>query len=250
MGTEDSQVSRQISSRALAILGFHKIGGPSPGGWETWFYIPEATFAEQLRYLRDNGWQVIDLAAFLQGLVEPDSLPERAALITFDDGYRSTLDVALPWLLRFGYPGVVFVPTNFIGGSNTFDLDVEPEEPICDWDDLRELERCGVSVQSHGVSHRALSELNPDEQEEELRQSKAALEAGLGKPVEVFSYPFGYDGTDPQRMRKMLEQLGYRAACLYGGKPRPNPVPIVNPYRLMRLAMGPDTNLQAELSKK
>ena len=34
--------------RQLAILGFHKIGEPAAGGWETWFYIPEATFVEHL----------------------------------------------------------------------------------------------------------------------------------------------------------------------------------------------------------
>ena len=243
--TKDFLASAPANGRVLAILGFHKIGEPPPNGWETWYYISEATFCGYLRYLHDNGWQVIDLATFLRGMTEPESLPERAALITFDDGYRSNLMVALPCLQRFGYPAVIFVPTEFIGGRNAFDADIEPEEAICDWNDLRELERCGVSVQSHGVSHRAFSELDPAEQEEEARQSKAVLEAGLGKPIEVFSYPYGDDGVDPQRLREMLKRVGYRAACLYKGGP--NSVPITNPYRLTRLAMGPDTNLQAEL---
>ena len=80
----------------MAILGFHKIGEPPPDGWETWFYIPEATFVEHLDYLQKAGWQVIDLAAFLEGLAAPNILPERAALLTFDDGYRSMRAVALP----------------------------------------------------------------------------------------------------------------------------------------------------------
>ena len=140
-------------SRTLAILGFHKIG-PAPGGWETWFYVPQATFVGYLDYLKEDGWQVLDVAAFLRGLAEPDSLPQRAALITFDDGYRSILDHGLPELRRFGYPAVMFVPTAFIGGHNNFDADNEPEEAICGWKELRELERCGVSVQSHGVPGR------------------------------------------------------------------------------------------------
>ena len=230
----------QRKGRTLAILGFHKIG-PAPGGWETWFYVPQATFVGYLEFLKEDGWQVLDAAAFLRGLVEPDRLPERAALITFDDGYRSILDYGLPELQRFGYPAVMFVPTAFIGGHNNFDADNEPEEAICGWQELRELERCGVSVQSHGVSHRSFSGLSAAEQEQEILRSRAVLENGLGKPVEVFSYAYGDCGPAPEATRSMLERAGYRAACLYGGGP--HRVPVADTYRLDRVAVGPDTDL-------
>jgi peptidoglycan/xylan/chitin deacetylase (PgdA/CDA1 family) len=244
----------------LAILGFHKIGEPPPNGWETWFYIPEATFVEHLRYLQESGWQVVDLATLLGGLARPDSLPERSVLLTFDDGYRSMRSVALPLLLQFGYPAVLFVPTDFVGGRNTFDA-AEPEEALCDWDDLVNLEREGVSIQSHGVSHRPLSDLSPAEQDEELRRSKATLEAGLGTRVEVFSYPYGDDGVSSypygddgassqvlRRVRRTLKGAGYRAACLYGGGP--TRLPAADPYGLTRIAVGPDTDLQEELREE
>ena len=243
--TKEFSVSAQPSTRILAILGYHKIGEPPPGGWETWFFIPEETFAEHLRYLQENNWQVIDLETFLRGLEAPESLPEWAALLTFDDGYRSMRTVALPLLRRFGYPAVFFVPTDFIGGRNTFDADVEPEEAICDWDDLRQLERRGVSVQSHGASHRPFSELDLGEQEEELRRSKVTLEAGLEKDVEVFSFPKGDGGTNPRELGRVMQRIGYQAGCLYKGGP--NRLPVSDPYRLPRLAIGPDTDLEATL---
>jgi peptidoglycan/xylan/chitin deacetylase (PgdA/CDA1 family) len=239
-------MTASVIERVVAILGYHKIGQPSVGGWETWFYVPEDTFGEHLRDLREARWQVLDVQALLRGLAEPESLPERAAVITFDDGYRSTLDVAVPWLHRFGFPAIVFVPTGFIGGWNRFDVDCEPQEAICNWDDLRELERVGVSVQSHGVWHRRLSELSPEEQEEELCRSKEVLEDGLRKPVELFSFPYGDAGSDPWNMGETLDRAGYRAACLYGGGP--NPVPVADPYALSRIPMGPDTDLKAVLS--
>ena len=227
----------------VAILGYHKIGAPAPGGWETWYYVPEPVFGEQLAVLRDGGWQPVDLATFVRGLAEPTELPEQAALITFDDGYRSVFEVALPILERFGYPAVLFVPTDFVGRTNLFDLESEPEEPLCDWDDLRELVRCGVAVQSHGASHRAFSELAPTERVLELEGSKALLEAELGQAVELFAYPYGDDaGTEP----KALVRAGYRAAFGYGGGPVSTPP--ADPYRLERLAMGPDTDLGAALA--
>ena len=248
--TRSSPEHSQLSARRLAILGYHKIGEP-PADWWSWFFVPGEIFAGHLSYLRKAGWQVMDILTFLRGITAPESLPERTALLTFDDGYRSMRTVALPLLLRFGYPAVLFVPTDYIGGLNDFEGGNEPEEAICDWDDLRELERSGVSVQSHGASHRSFSELDLAAQEEELIRSKATLEAGLKKPIEVFSYPYGDDGREPHSTVRALKRAGYRAACLYKGGPKPlggpNYLPIVEPYRLIRLAMGPDTDLQTAL---
>jgi peptidoglycan/xylan/chitin deacetylase (PgdA/CDA1 family) len=247
--TESSSVRARTSARKLAILGY-KIGEPPPLWW-SWQYIPEEIFAGHPSYLREAGWQVIDLLAFLKGIAAPESLPERAALLTFDDGYGSMRTVALPLLIGFGYPAILFVPTDYIGGLNGFEAGNEPEEAICGWDDLRELERSGVSIQSHGASHRPFSELDLPEQEEELTRSKAILEAGLKKPVEVFAYPYGDGGTEPHLTVRALKRTGYRAACLYKGGTKPlggpNHLPIAEPYRLIRLAVGPDTDLQAAL---
>ena len=238
----------RIIQRVLAILSFHKIGDPGPGGWNSWFYIPEKTFAGPLRFLKDNNWNVIDVPAFLAGLRAFEKLPERAVLLTFDDGYRSVREVALPWLRRFGYPAVSFVSTGYIGGCSTFDRGDEPEEPICDWEDLRELQQQGISIQSHGVTHRGFSSLGPEEQEEELTRSKVMLESHLGSRVEVFAFPYGDNGGNPPESAKTLEKVGFRAACVYGGGP--NPLPVADTYRLNRVAMGPDTDLRTELEQK
>ena len=231
-------------TRTLAILSYHKIGA-GPGGWDTWYYLPEAVFEKQLTWLRENGWQAIDCTAFLRGLRDPESLPARSLLVTFDDGYRTMRTVAMPILQRLAVPGVVFMPTAFIGGMNTFDAGNEPDEPMAGWDDLRALEQGAVSVQSHAVNHPAFSSLTPVQMEEELRNSKIALEKGLGKPVDVFAFPYGDSGTDSESTTELLRKTGYKAACLYGGGPVPWPAP--DPYRLTRLAMGPDTDLAKAL---
>lgn len=231
-----------MTGRLLAILAFHKIGAPPAGGWETWFYVPEHTLAGHLRVLQESGWQVIDVSTLLEGLDDPNRLPHRAALLTFDDGCRSMRTVTLPWLLRFGYPAVLFVPTDFIGTWNAFDAGTEPAEPMCDWNDLRELIRHGVSVQSHGASHRSFSDLDAIERQEELRRSKTTLEEGLGRPVEMFSFPYGDAGAPARATREALQCAGYRAACVYKGGV--NAWPIADCYRLTRVPMGPDTDLR------
>ena len=235
------------TTKTLAILSYHKIGR-SPENWESWFYIPEETFVEHLSHIQKEGWEVLDVSAFLQGLTDPATLPERTVLLTFDDGYRSLCKTTLPWLQHFSFPAVVFVPTDFIGKQNDFDRGVEPEEAICDWDHLYVLQRGGISIQSHSASHKWFSSLSPTEQWEELLRSKALLENNLGNSVEVMAFPYGDPGINHQEMKEMMKMAGYHAACLYRGGPFS--LPAANPYQLERLAMGPDTDLLTVLKSK
>jgi peptidoglycan/xylan/chitin deacetylase (PgdA/CDA1 family) len=241
------RAARRRVLRTVVVLGYHKVGDPPPGSWETWYLVPEETFRRQLDDLGRHGWEVVDLERFLTGLDEPDLLPERAALITFDDGYRSIREAALRGLREFGYPGVLFVPSDYIGRTNDFEADTdEPRERLCDVDDLRELERNGISVQSHCASHRPFSSLAEIEQTDELAGSKAALERALGKRVDALSYPYGDAGRDPDAAARLLRRLDYQAAFLYGGGRFA--VEAADRYRLPRLAVGPDTDLAEELA--
>lgn len=243
----DERKSGRRSERKLAILAYHKIGGPSPGAWETWYYVPESTFASQLRQLSELGWQVIDVPTLLTGLREPSTLPPRPALITFDDGYRSVFDRALPVMSELGCPGVSFVPTDYIGDLSCFDANShEPPEPVCSWDELRALQKGEISVQSHGVSHQPFSELSEQEIEHELVRSKGTLEQGVGAPVELFAFPYGDGGVDENATWAALWRSGYSAAFLFLGGP--TRLPTRKPYAMTRIAMWPDTDLPAELA--
>ena len=235
------------ADQRLAILSYHKVGEPAEGGWHTWYYVSQSSFYEQLYSLAAQGWSFIDKDALLTGIAAPRTLPAKAALVTFDDAYSSLLTYALPVMQEMECPGIVFVPTDYVGWFNAFDYGVsrEPREEICSWDDLAELERAGISVQSHGKSHRAFSELEPEELERELVDSRAALEQELGTAVDVLAFPYGDEGSDPDRTAAALRAAGYSAACLYGGGPVS--LDTVAPYRLSRTAVGMSTDLAPEL---
>lgn len=236
------------AERRLAVLAYHKIGEPPPGEYATWNYVSTATFMTHLRQLQDAGWQAIGLATLLRGLDDPAALPARAALITFDDGYRSTLTEALPCLQRLGWPGVVFVPTAYVGGWNAFDDGIEPREGICSWDELGELQQGGVSVQAHGVHHRWFSSLPEAETWAEVAGARRVLEARLGTAVVTIAYPYGDDGGPSARIETILARAGYAAGFRYKGGCAQVPVP--DRYRLPRLAMGPDTDLPGALEAR
>lgn len=232
-------------TRTTVILSFHKIGEPPAKGWQTWNYIDESTFGRFLEELREECYHVLDLPAFLGGMKNPALLPERSALLTFDDGYKSMLSVAQPVLGQFGVPSVLFVPTAFIGRTNEWDRDNEPEEPLADWDELEELQGRGVAIQSHSVSHRNFDDLDLEEQEHEIRRSKELLEDRLGTGVTAFAFPYGNNGRHVAAMEKVLRDSGYEASFLYKGGAFD--LPTETPHRITRLPMGPDTDLAARL---
>jgi peptidoglycan/xylan/chitin deacetylase (PgdA/CDA1 family) len=229
----------------VAILSYHKIGDP-PDGWDSWYYVGRERFRADLALLRRLGWQTIDHAALLDALDQPARLSRPSVLITFDDAYQLLVREALPVLEEANAPAVVFVPTAYIGGTNTFDDGEEPDEAICSWDDLATLAATGVSIQSHGVHHAAMSDLGLPEQRVELEESRATLEDRLSARVDLFAFPYGDAGTDVHAMGRVVDGAGYRAACGYGGGPAD--LAADDRFCLPRLAMGPDSDLAAMLT--
>jgi len=235
-----------VTGSRLAILGYHKVGGPAPGG-SAWYHVPQPVFDAQLGQLHRDGWRFVSAESVIKALTGEERLPPQAALLTFDDGYRSLIEYAVPVLSEYRCPAVVFVPTDHVGGDNAFEGggEREPREPLCDWEELSRLEEAGVAVQSHGASHRPFSELSPAELRTELSGSKTAIEQRLGRPVRFLAYPHGDRGTDPHLTGDLLEQAGYEAACHCGGGPF-DPWQA-DRFQLERIAVGADTDLSTKL---
>jgi peptidoglycan/xylan/chitin deacetylase (PgdA/CDA1 family) len=241
-------ISTDRTDRLLAILAHHRVGEPPSGADDPWYYVPEGVLAEQLTAVQSAGWEFVDVAQAVRGLSAPEELPPRSALLTFDDAYLSLLELGLPVLRDLNCPAVVFVPAGLVGGVSAFEGGVaKPVEPLCGWDELRALEDGGVSAQPHGLKHQYFSRLGAEAIQAELERSKQILEEGLGKTVDVFAFPYGDGGTDPDAVTEALERAGYRAACLYGGGPVP--LPAADPYRLSRLTLGLDSDVVGEINE-
>jgi peptidoglycan/xylan/chitin deacetylase (PgdA/CDA1 family) len=87
-------------------------GGPLPRGDVPVFVfhsVEPVTFERQVRYLADNGYVSLSVDEYYQGLTGARPFPERAVLLTFDDGRGSLWSVGAPLLRRHGLRGVVFL---------------------------------------------------------------------------------------------------------------------------------------------
>jgi peptidoglycan/xylan/chitin deacetylase (PgdA/CDA1 family) len=199
--------------RSLRVLMYHKVND-LPGNPLT---MPVSLFDEQMDQLRQLGYTVVGLQAVLDHYVDNKPLPEHAVLITFDDGYYDNLDNAARVLRRYGYPGVLFVPIGYLGDRHP----LPHEEHLAaqgilnrtiDWDELVELEREGIRIESHGISHRPLADLEVDEAAREIALSKLRLEERLGRPVRAFSYVKGSEAHYKAVHLSLVRQAGYDLA--------------------------------------
>ncbi len=111
--------------------------------------------------------------------------------------------------------------------------------PTVDWDEMRELEAHGVRIESHGISHKPLAELEIDEAAREIAISKVKLEEGLGRPVRAFSYVKGSEADYKPVHPSLVKQAGYDIAftAVSGANtPRQRPAPAAPLQRRAVLA--------------
>jgi peptidoglycan/xylan/chitin deacetylase (PgdA/CDA1 family) len=199
--------------RSLRVLMYHKVNDLPNNRMS----IPVSLFDEQMAQLRELGYVTVDLDAVLAHYLEGAPLPSGAVLITFDDGYRDNLVNAAPVLRRHGYPAVQFVPIAYVGDTvplphETYLSSHGVHNPTVDWDEIRELEAYGVRIESHGISHKPLAELELDEAAREIAISKLRLEKRLGREVRAFSYVKGSEADYKPVHPSLVKQAGYDLA--------------------------------------
>ncbi|MBT8339379.1 MAG: polysaccharide deacetylase family protein [Desulfatitalea sp.] len=215
----------------VAILCYHRFGNhcSSP------LCVPEDIFERQMKYLKDNGYNVISPQQMLAFLDYRQPLPKKSVMITVDDGYSSFYEVAYPTLKKYGFTATLFVYTNFVGVS----------KKALSWDQLRELKAAGFTIGSHTIAHSDLSQQGENENDQqymarlrrELVDSKKIIDAKLNQDTYFLAYPFGR--VNHQAM-VITHQAGYKlAATVHRGG---------NPFFSNRFALNRDQVLKRDMA--
>ncbi|MGG6296763.1 polysaccharide deacetylase family protein [Leptolyngbya sp. AN02str] len=190
----------------IRVLTYHRFG-PS---CRDPFCVSREAFEAQMAWLAEHKLAIslTDLERFLKG---QQALPNGAALVTIDDGYRSIYTEALPILKKYNIPAVVFLTVGAIQDeAQPFDPASPEPEPHLTWQEVRELEAAGITIASHGWTHRSIGKLSPEEATEEAVRSHTQLQAQLGHPVSAFAYPFGTLADFNDDTAKLLHTAGYQ----------------------------------------
>lgn len=106
-----------LAGRSLSILCYHAVVDEPPP-LDDFCFLHRRRFEAQMRWLAGSGLDVVALdegvAALLAGRLRKPSVA-----ITFDDGFRNNVEVALPVLRRHGFPATIYLSTGFTGTDRT-----------------------------------------------------------------------------------------------------------------------------------
>ena len=204
--------------------------------WRGGLAVSEADLRTQLDYLKRHGHVGLTISD-AERRRNDGSLPDRSVVVTFDDGYASTLR-AVPILEEFGFPGTVFVVTGFVESGDPLswkgiDGWLRPEtigelRPLA-WRDAETLVARGWEVGSHTTTHPLLTDVDDQRLGEELAQSRTTIEDRLGSCTSL-AYPYGIADS---RVADAARQAGYEVACMLTFAHL-----VDEPWRRQRIGMG------------
>lgn len=205
--------------------------------------VSVAQLEEQLRWLLARGFVAVSVADAIAAAQQARALPAQPLLITFDDGYVDTFELARPVLQRLGLRAAVFVPSAFVGGTSAWDRDAQP---LMNAAQLHALAAEGWEIGLHSHTHRNFRTLSADEIAADVRENFSALRALGLAPVPALAYPYGGRPRavdDRVAMRAALRTAGVRLAFRIGN--RVNPLPLRAPLEINRLGVRGDRSFAA-----
>lgn len=202
----------------LTILGYHHVSHKERELESDKLYISPDSFVNQLKILNEKNYKTKQLSELI--LLNEDIDNNLYATLTFDDGYKDFYLNAYPSILKYNFKATLFVIVDKIG---------QPE--YCDLNMLREMQKFGIEIGSHTMSHPTLTKLEKKELIYEISHSKEVLEDLLNKEIKSFCYPYGKYNSE---IVEIVESSGYEVAVTTNTGI--NNLPLINKYELNRVA--------------
>ena len=102
---------------------------------------------EHLAWLKKTGYRIISVQNVLDAAAGKAVLPDKAALLTFDDGYQSFYTQVFPLLKKHHYPATLALVGTWMDGNITA---TDPGKPLLSWAQISELVQSGlVEIATH-----------------------------------------------------------------------------------------------------
>jgi peptidoglycan/xylan/chitin deacetylase (PgdA/CDA1 family) len=187
------------SEHSFVILQYHHVSSDTPRSTS----VSPEELEQHMAYLAEYH-QVVSLQTALSSIENKTPLPERAVVITFDDGYKNILENGHPILKKYGFEYTIFI--------NPSQIDILNSQ--LSWDDVKKMSKEGVTFANHTLDHLHLLDRYPNEDKanwiarikRNITMAEEALSEQLGYSKKWIAYPFGEFDLD---VKAMLKEMGY-----------------------------------------
>ena len=206
--------------------------------------LPTAQFARQVRFLKKH-YRIVSLEQAVE-MLRSGVVDTPTVVLTLDDGYAENFKGLRAIAELEQVPFTVCVCTTHVSERSELAHDVARRErgfPSMGWDEVRYLDRHGVTIASHTRTHFDCGQGDYAQLVGEIAGSKHELESQLGHPVQAFAFPKGKPENIPPLANGIALQhypVVMSAAC------GPNLAPMQAPMEIRRYC-HPDSLLELEL---
>jgi len=195
------------------ILMYHMIRDAIPGKKFNSLRVSPKNFERQVKYLYENGWQSYTIS---EALEQREVLPPKSVVITFDDGYKDNFTNALPILQKYNFKATIYLVVNrhnrdWSGErkAKNAGAGLKDELKLSDYDINKLISSELIEIGGHTMTHSNLNNLNKEQKEYQICQSKKEIEEKFSIECNSFAYPFGiYDTKD----KEIVQKCGYTNA--------------------------------------
>lgn len=205
----------------IPILIFHHVSESI----ESRYSLTPAIFSKIMLWLSDTGYKTISMQDFVDAISGKSQLPEKAIIITFDDGNQNVYNNAFPIMEELGFSGVICVVANRIGVAGFLSAD-----------DLKTLNESGWDICNHSMTHMDLN-IDHERLRFEMGDSRKRIQMVTGLEVNWFAYPFG---KADKTVLDWAKRLGYAGAFGLGITSDHS---LESLYYLSRIEISSDTSL-------
>lgn len=206
--------------------------------------VPTAALARHVRYLKRH-YRIVSLSEAVQ-VLRHGRVSEPTVVLTFDDGYADNFAGLRAIAEIERVPVALCVCTQHVTEQSELAHDVARGErgfPSMGWEQVRYLDRHGVTIVSHTRTHFNCGSTDAAQLERELRGSRQELEDRLGHPVTMFAFPKG----KPSNISPLACGMAMRHyPVIMSAAGGPNFGPINLPAELRRYS-HPDSLIELEL---
>lgn len=230
---------RWFARHGLRVLMYHKVSSAKGDA----LTVTREQLKAQMRWLKEEEFPFVTAAQVMAEARGEPILPADSVLVTFDDAYRDTFDLAFPILRQLEIPAVVFVPTAFIGQTSSWDAD---PQPLMNLPQLRELTDAGWELGLHSHRHLNYQTLRAAEIAADLQACQQTFGELSLRSCAALAYAYGRRPRAPearQRMHSDLRAINVRIAFRIGN--RINRLPLSDGFEINRLGVRGDRGLAA-----
>lgn len=189
------------------ILMYHSVGG-KPSDHALAIRVPAVNFEAQTREISSRGYKTVSVSDLIK--LGENQASGKYIAITFDDGYKDNFLSAAPILKDLKMTATFFVTVSYVQNEVKKRWSGGEGREFMSWDDVKNLTDMGFEVGSHMVHHTDIAALNETDIRYEFEHSRDAISNRTGRPVRVFSYPYG---KVSEKMVIAAKKAGYIGGC-------------------------------------